>query len=188
MESNGILNTSQSESEYGKIVKKIKTIEEALDESDFEQNNIYIDISGILENKKNEQKLTSYMDIVSYIERELENTHSKRTFFNTAERQTKTQQYTDINSKIKNMHINIKELVLPTLSIADQVSELERISRAINEGVLDNNHMKIVIEEVYGLKLVLDKNDKSAKGMIGINNSIESLRSQRLSDVMSKIE
>lgn len=185
MESNSMVNRSQSDNEYIKIIKKIKDTEESEAGSDLKQDNVYIDISDIIENGSNarKQKPVSYTNIVSYIEKELVDIHHKHSFFNTTEKQ----QYDSLDSKIKNMYIDVKELVLPTLSIADQISELERIDKAISEGVLNKEHMQIVIEEIYGLKSILDKNNKGAKGMIGMDNSIESLRSQRLSDIISKI-
>ena len=90
--------------------------------------------------------------------------------------------------KIVKVKINIKDLVLPSLSISDQISELERIIEGLNEHVFDNEHIEIVAEEVYGLQQYINigKKAKGKKQQVPeLERSLEELRDQRLTDAVS---
>jgi hypothetical protein len=95
-------------------------------------------------------------------------------------------------SKIIKEKINIKDLVLPSLSISDQISELERIIEGLNEKIFDSEHLEIVAEEVYGLQMVVENEQKAKKAAISeLERSLIALRNQRLSDalaILSKYE
>jgi hypothetical protein len=86
---------------------------------------------------------------------------------------------------------NEKDLVLPKLSIADQISELERIIEGLKEQVFDDSHKEVVLQEVYGLSAHIDKNSKDLrKRRITLNQTEQSLwalRQQRIDEAMSLI-
>lgn len=87
--------------------------------------------------------------------------------------------------------INTKDLVLPTLSIADQISELERIIEGLNERVFDAEHIKVVSQEVYGLRQVVagqKKKMKPREGTQSLEQSLWELRDQRLNEASSLLE
>ncbi len=190
MQVNNTTDIAHLNNNYTELVKRILFIERSLDKDAFDQDNIYIDLSDLMKNEKDVQKSKSisYVDVVKYLENgEKGSIHLKHSLFSTSEKQTNLLQHEYSDSKIEDTSINLKDLVLPTLSIVDQISELERIIRAINENVLDNKHMQIVAEEAYGLKLTIDKNNKNNKNKSNFDVPIEILRNQRLSDVLSEI-
>jgi hypothetical protein len=80
--------------------------------------------------------------------------------------------------------VNMKELVLPSLSIADQVSELERIIEGVRENVFDEEQYDIVLQEVYGMERVVEQDRKRLKGKPPTDNELElslyEVRDQRL--------
>jgi hypothetical protein len=88
--------------------------------------------------------------------------------------------------------INVKDLVLPNLSIADQISELERIIEGLNERVFDSEHIPIVAQEVYGLRQVVADEKKKMKskqqGVQSLEESLWELRDQRLAEASSLLE
>ncbi len=93
--------------------------------------------------------------------------------------------------KIK-VKFNEKDLVLPKLSIADQIAELERIIEGLKEHVFDESHMEVIMQEVYGLNAYIDRTSKDLKKRkITLNQteqSLWSLRGQRVSEAMNMIE
>ncbi|MGC8586837.1 MAG: hypothetical protein ACP5K9_00915 [Candidatus Micrarchaeia archaeon] len=48
--------------------------------------------------------------------------------------------------------IETKKLILPSLSLQDQLSELEKISEGLDEQVFDDEQLKIIVSEVKGLR------------------------------------
>jgi len=83
--------------------------------------------------------------------------------------------------------VNVSGLVLPSLTLADQIAELERIIEGLKEGVFDKEHMEIVKEEVYGLNQIIS--DMKKKGMQPAKSELEKslfdLRDQRLAEAMT---
>ncbi len=84
--------------------------------------------------------------------------------------------------------VNINDLVLPNLSLADQISELERISEGLRGMMFDQDHLGIVKEEVYGLQQVVNQEKKKSKGKSSLpagslEQSMRELRDERLADV-----
>jgi hypothetical protein len=77
------------------------------------------------------------------------------------------------------------KFILPTLSLQDQISELEKISEGIDEQVFSEEQMKIIKEEVRGLeeKLKTEKISVSDE----FQKSLIALRNQRLNEVIKKI-
>ncbi|OJT94145.1 hypothetical protein Micr_00443 [Candidatus Micrarchaeum sp.] len=92
--------------------------------------------------------------------------------------------------KIK-VKFNEKDLVLPKLSIADQISELERIIEGLKEQVFDENHKEVVLQEIYGLSAYIERSSKDLrKRKITLNQTEQSLwalRQQRLDEAMGLI-
>ncbi|MEM0149832.1 MAG: hypothetical protein QXW10_02980 [Candidatus Micrarchaeaceae archaeon] len=85
--------------------------------------------------------------------------------------------------------INESDLVLPNLSMADQISELEKILEGLKENVFDDKHIGVVIEELYGLADVTNQEKKRMKKskivMSQLEQSLWSLRDSRLSMAIS---
>ncbi len=89
-----------------------------------------------------------------------------------------------IKASIK--RINMKDLVLPSVSMSDQISELERIIEGLKENVFDEEHLDIVIQEVYGLSQYVEKADKDLKKrhieLSQLERSLWQIRDQRLKE------
>ncbi len=95
-------------------------------------------------------------------------------------------------SALSRKRINVKDLVLPSLSILDQVSELERIMEGLKENVFDSEHLDIVKQEVYGLEQVVAEGRAAVKKgkvqLTSLDQSMWTLRDQRLLDAMALIK
>jgi uncharacterized protein YoaH (UPF0181 family) len=93
--------------------------------------------------------------------------------------------------ELRKKRIKISDLVLPSLSLADQISEVERIIEGLREGVFDKEHMEIVSQEIFGLQQVVDQMRKEQKGTAAetgtLEKSLTELRDQRLSEAASLI-
>lgn len=87
---------------------------------------------------------------------------------------------------------NMNELVLPNLSIADQVSELEQIIEGLRENVFDEEHTNIVMQEVYGLEQTINAERKKLKGKPQGDNELErslyDTRDQRLVEAATLLQ
>jgi len=92
--------------------------------------------------------------------------------------------------ELRKRRIKISDLVLPSLSLADQISEVERIIEGLREHVFDKEHMEIVSQEVYGLAEVVSQQRKEAKGapLAPLEQSLWDLRDQRLADAAALLE
>jgi len=92
-------------------------------------------------------------------------------------------------SMMKFRHINVADLVLPTLSISDQVSELERIIEGLRENMFDQEHLAIVSQEVYGLQQEANRAAKELKKshaeLNATDQTLFSMREQRLNDAIA---
>jgi hypothetical protein len=89
-------------------------------------------------------------------------------------------------SGIKMKRVNTSQLVLPNLTLADQIAELERIIEGLKENVFDNEHMQIVIEELTGLNQVVS--DAKKKGVVSkseLEQSLINLRDERLIEALA---
>ena len=95
------------------------------------------------------------------------------------------------SAKVNVKHINVSDMVLPSLSMADQISELERVIEGLRERVFDQEHLEIVVQEVYALKQVVEKQDKEMKkqhaNLTALEQSMWQVRAQRLNDALSII-
>ncbi|MDE1811121.1 MAG: hypothetical protein KGH66_03705 [Candidatus Micrarchaeota archaeon] len=74
--------------------------------------------------------------------------------------------------------INTRSLVLPNLSVSDQLVELERIAQGLKEGVFDQDQLSVIRQEVMGLAQTVRQAAQS-------HDSISTARDQRLSEVLS---
>lgn len=92
------------------------------------------------------------------------------------------------DSKLKK--VKISDLVLPNLSIMDQVAELERIIEGIKGGAFNNDDISIVKEELYGLaKAVNDESKELRKKSLyeGGDYQLRLLREQRLEEAIKML-
>ncbi|MFP3278036.1 MAG: hypothetical protein RXO43_02370 [Candidatus Micrarchaeota archaeon] len=90
------------------------------------------------------------------------------------------------NIKRETERIKGEKLVLPTLSLQDQISELEKISEGLDEQVFSDEQLKIIKDEVYGLR------DKVKSEKISIadefQKSLIDLRNQKINEVIKKLK
>ncbi len=205
MDENGI----STKSEYEQAVAYIKGIEA----SSQKPQQSSIDVSKLFETDENSNSHT-YLDLLSRIDsiesgRGGQRIRSQKTMpkesqliasgveqsgkasaVPTAEQQSFEVPESKPQPKIK-VKFNEKDLVLPKLSIADQISELERIIEGLKEQVFDENHKEVVMQEIYGLSAHIEKSSKDLrKRKMTLNQTEQSLwalRQQRLDEAMSLI-
>ena len=93
--------------------------------------------------------------------------------------------------KIKLKKVNIKDLVLPNLSLVDQVGELERIIDGLRGQMFDKDELTIVAEEIYGLakQVEAEKKEVSKKKreLTDEEYPLWLLRDQRLGDAIKML-
>jgi len=87
--------------------------------------------------------------------------------------------------KRETQRIKGEKLILPTLSLQDQISELEKISEGIDENVFNEEQRKIIKIEVRGLKDKI-KNEKIMPSD-ELQRSLVALRNQKVEEVIKKI-
>ena len=205
MDENGI----STKSEYEQVVAYIKGIEASTQKP--QQSSI--DVSKLFETNENSNSHT-YLDLLSRIDsiesnRGGQRIRSQKTMPKESQLiasgveqssrasavPTAAQQSFEVpesrpQPKIK-VKFNEKDLVLPKLSIADQISELERIIEGLKEQVFDENHKEVVLQEIYGLSAYIERSSKDLrKRKITLNQTEQSLwalRQQRLDEAMGLI-
>ncbi len=152
-------------SSYSELAASIKQMEKEIPQKEYEDE---IDISDLIESEMNEERHTEYKQMLDFLVREGA-AHPKQQFKPAAQKQ---------QVEVR----DIEELILPKLSFTDQVAELERISEAVAQGVLDQRHMTVVVQEVYGLKsaIALQKNDNEDPALVSFRDSI-------LDDIIKRI-
>lgn len=88
--------------------------------------------------------------------------------------------------------VNMKDLVLPNLSVADQISELERIIEGLRENIFNDEQFDIVVQEAYGLEQTVIDEKKRLKGRPPSENELEKslydIRDQRLTEVATLLQ
>lgn len=77
------------------------------------------------------------------------------------------------------------DLVLPRLSVTDQIGELEKIITGLKEGAFDQDQLDIVEDELYGLAKALRKG--RAQPVVAESN-LTALRNQRLREATKELE
>lgn len=77
----------------------------------------------------------------------------------------------------------MKNSILPNLSVADQISELEKIIEGLKEGAFDKQHLEIVKREVNDLNEILKIERMESENVQ--EDPMEGLRYLRLSDIMA---
>lgn len=94
--------------------------------------------------------------------------------------------------EIGRKRINIKDLVLPNLSLADEISELERIIEGLKQQIFDAEHMEIVAQEVYGLQQYVQDMKRGGKmsleSLSELERSLWDIRDQRINEAVTLIE
>jgi hypothetical protein len=80
-----------------------------------------------------------------------------------------------------------KNLVLPTLSLTDQVVELDKITENIKQKRFDNYQMSIVKQEVEGLDSFISSQPKPASPPPGYEQDLLDLRKARLTEAITLI-
>ncbi|MFP3215241.1 MAG: hypothetical protein RXR32_01670 [Candidatus Micrarchaeota archaeon] len=90
------------------------------------------------------------------------------------------------NIKRETERIKGEKLVLPTLSLQDQISELEKISEGLDEQVFSDEQLKIIKDEVYGLKDKIKGEKISAADEF--QKSLINLRNQKINEVIKKLK
>ncbi|MEM3841291.1 MAG: hypothetical protein QXN59_01180 [Candidatus Micrarchaeaceae archaeon] len=87
--------------------------------------------------------------------------------------------------------VDVDMMVLPSLSMSDQIAELERIMEGIKEGIFDAEHFEIVMEEVYALVKSVNERKKRLKKsgakLSAIEQSLWLVRDKRLEEVIKAI-
>ncbi len=88
---------------------------------------------------------------------------------------------------MKVRRVNVSELVLPNLTLADQISELERIIEGLRENVFDSEHLEIVKEELCGLSQVVNASNKQGRPApkSELEESLFELRDQHLNEALA---
>ncbi len=200
-----------TESEYEQIVRYIKSIEQSsqkpsetrIDASKLftplekPSGHTYLDLIGIInsiESSREGQHIRSQKTVPkeSQLIASGVQQSSRASAIPTAEQQSfevpESKQQAKPKIKVK---FNEKDLVLPKLSIADQISELERIIEGLKEQVFDDTHKEVVLQEVYGLSAYVDRSSKDLRKRRMTLNQTEqalwSLRQQRLDEALSLI-
>ncbi|HVC58513.1 MAG TPA: hypothetical protein VND15_03510 [Candidatus Acidoferrales bacterium] len=74
--------------------------------------------------------------------------------------------------------IDTRSLVLPNLSVSDQIVELERIAQGLKENVFDQDQLSVVRQEVLGLNQVANEGKRQ-------QDPLTVARDQRLKEIMS---
>lgn len=92
---------------------------------------------------------------------------------------------------VTNRKIDQKYMVLPSLSVSDQITELERIIEGIKENIFDSGHFEVVTEEVISLINVVNNLKKELKkkriNLGEFEVSLWQIRDQRLNEAMNLI-
>jgi len=188
-------------SEYDEIVSRL----EAIEASSQKPESIVIDTGKAFSNKI-EARAYSYDETRALISR-LEGVKKIETAPSSAERvqfagiQQPRPQMPDITSEIKHIvstasesfekdlekgleKIETSKLILPSLSLQDQLSELEKISEGLDEQVFDEEQLKIIVAEVKGLRERI-KFEKTPPGQF--QSSFLVPRNNRLTEVENKL-
>ncbi|MEM0086917.1 MAG: hypothetical protein QW774_00655 [Candidatus Micrarchaeaceae archaeon] len=81
--------------------------------------------------------------------------------------------------------VKVGKLVLPTLSLQDQLSELEKINEGLDENVFNGEQLKIIRQEIFGLAETL-RYEKS-KSLDAFQASLAAMRAKRLEEAEAKL-
>jgi len=99
--------------------------------------------------------------------------------------------------ELKRPRVKSGDLVLPTLSLTDQISELERIIEGIKENIFDKEHLDIVKLEVFGLNEIIERSERAkrkqakaanAEAATTIEESLVQVRNQRLAEAVTLLQ
>lgn len=73
------------------------------------------------------------------------------------------------------------KLVMPTLSLQDQLSDLEKIKEGLGEGVFNKEQLKIIAQEVKGLSSLAAREDQSK--LSDDQRELALMRNQRVKEI-----
>lgn len=76
-------------------------------------------------------------------------------------------------------------LVMPKLSVQDQLSDLDKIKEGIEEGVFGREQMKIIIDELRGMSQIASREDTSA--MSADQRELVLMRNQRIKEIKLRL-
>jgi hypothetical protein len=103
-----------------------------------------------------------------------------------------TERLGEFEEEMKMRGINTTGLVLPSLSTADQITELERIIEGLQGHIFDKDHIETIEQEVYGLsKIVKLQKAKQARvktkppAQDAETAEMEGIRNQRLESALN---
>jgi hypothetical protein len=81
--------------------------------------------------------------------------------------------------------IDESKLVMPKLSVPDQLSDLEKMSEGMSEGVFDKEQLKIIAQELNGLLHIAAS--ESTSGMSDDLRELILIRNQRVKELITKL-
>ena len=81
--------------------------------------------------------------------------------------------------------VGANALVMPRLSLQDQLSELEKIDEGLGGGAFSEDQKKMIVSEIEGMDAIAHKED--ASGAVEDQKELVALRARRISDIKSKL-
>lgn len=87
--------------------------------------------------------------------------------------------------KIIKFKVERKKLVLPNLSLPDQISELEGIIESLKNNYFDKYQMDVAVAELHGLSDATEEESRSKAGLDPLQTELVGLRNRRLSEAIA---
>ncbi|MEM3208346.1 MAG: hypothetical protein QXE33_00240 [Candidatus Micrarchaeaceae archaeon] len=81
--------------------------------------------------------------------------------------------------------VKVGKLILPTLSLQDQLSELEKINEGLDENVFNDEQLKVIRQEVFGLAETLRY--EKPKSLDAFQASLAAMRAKRLEEAEARL-
>lgn len=78
-----------------------------------------------------------------------------------------------------------EQLVMPKLSVQDQLSDLEKIKEGIDENVFDKEQLGIIVEEVSGMSKIAAREDTNR--MSADQRELVLMRNQRIKEIKGRL-
>ncbi len=77
------------------------------------------------------------------------------------------------------------ELVMPKLSVQDQLSDLEKIKEGLNENVFNDEQLGIIVDEIKGMSQISAREDTSR--MSADQRELVLMRNQRIKEIKGRL-
>lgn len=135
--------------------------------------------------KKKPEARQFKMPAMPNIGMELKQTVSKEMSDLVKSTSAKAQQPPPQEPKMTMKEAQTEGLVMPNLSISDQVSELEKIIDNLRAGRFDKDETEIVVRELNGLQRYLKAQSAQAQPGSALQDSLVSIRDKRLSEALA---